>query len=115
PPLGFRKRVLYLDESLLDAGLVGAAVDHPGLRDAVLRRRVHQLHGTLADPGDELEAQSRLALIVDRLRGHLGGGPDERPAGPTVARRLRELLDERGTDGLGLTEAAGLLHGPATH
>jgi AraC-like DNA-binding protein len=114
-PLGFRKRVLYLDESLLDAGLVGAAVDHPGLRDAVLRRRIHQLHGTLAGPGDELEAQSRLALIVDRLRAHLGGGPDERPAGRTVARRLRELLDERVTDGLGLTEAAGLLHVHPTH
>ncbi|HEX5117529.1 MAG TPA: AraC family transcriptional regulator [Pseudonocardiaceae bacterium] len=113
-PLGFRKRVLYLDESVLDAGLVGAAVDHPGLRDAALRRRIHQLHGTLADPGDELEAQSRLSLIVDRLRRHLGGGA-VRPAGPTVARRLRELLDERVSDGLNLTEAAGLLQVHPTH
>jgi AraC-like DNA-binding protein len=114
-PLGFRKRVLYLAESVLDARLVGAAVDHPGLADAALRRRIHQLHGALAAPGDEFEAASRLALIVDRLRGHLGDSRSDRPAGRGVAGRLRELLDERVRDGVNLSEAAGLLHVHPSH
>jgi AraC-like DNA-binding protein len=115
-PNGFRKRVLYLDESLLDSGLVGAAVDHPGLRDATLRGRIDQLHTALALPGDELEAQSRLALIVDRLRQHLRGGP----AAPSLsdrslAQQLRDLLDARVRQGLSLDDAAGLLHAHPTH
>ena len=28
--LGFRKRVVYLDERMLDASRIGTAVDHPG-------------------------------------------------------------------------------------
>jgi AraC-like DNA-binding protein len=116
-PAGFRKRVLYLDESLLDGGLVGAAVDHPGFRDVTLRQRIDQLHSTLALPGDELEAQSRLTLIVDRLRRHLRSDemrPPSRPDG-SLARRLRALLDERVPSGLSLDEAAAVLHAHPTH
>ncbi|HEX3593319.1 MAG TPA: AraC family transcriptional regulator [Pseudonocardiaceae bacterium] len=115
-PIGFRKRVLYLDESMLDGDLVGAAVDHPGVPDAALRGRIDQLHTTLAAPGDELEARSRLALVVDRLRGHLLGGPVPAPvADRGVARRLRDMLDERVVDGLSLDEAAGQLFVHPTH
>lgn len=80
---GFRKRVLYLDMTLLDETLIGAAVDGPDLTDPVLRTRVSRLHSALAHPGDEFEAQSRLALIGERLRTHLRPGvPDTgRPAG----------------------------------
>lgn len=115
-PAGFRKRVLYLDESLFDARLVGAAVDQPATRDALLRRRIGQLHETLAEPGEALEAQSRLALIVERLSGHLeGGDPREQRPDRGVARRLRELMDARVPDGLSLDEAAALLHAHPTH
>jgi AraC-like DNA-binding protein len=116
-PNGFRKRVLYLDESLLDAELVGAAVDHPGVRDSTLRQRIDQLHTTLALPGDELEAQSRLALIVHRLRHHLRDGAPSAPSRPDsgVAHRLRDLLDDRVPAGLSLDEAAALLHAHPTH
>jgi AraC-like DNA-binding protein len=113
-PLGFHKRVLYLDASLLPAGLVGPAVDHPGLRDAMLRQRIDQLHHTLAAPGDELEAQSRLALVVDRLRQHLGGPRPEPPAG-NLAHRLRDLLDDRVPANVSLADAAGVLHAHPTH
>jgi AraC-like DNA-binding protein len=116
-PNGFRKRVLYLDESMLDVDLVGAAVDHPGFRDAPLRRRIDQLHATLALPGDELEARSRLTLIVDRLLCHLHADdtrPRPRPDG-SLARRLRALLDERVPEGLSLDDAAVLLHAHPTH
>ncbi|MEU0066494.1 AraC family ligand binding domain-containing protein, partial [Streptomyces albidoflavus] len=68
---GFRKRVLYLDLTQLGPELVGPAVDRPELADALLRRRVGRLHTALAAPGDELEAESRLALIRERLRAHL--------------------------------------------
>jgi AraC-like DNA-binding protein len=116
-PDGFRKRVLYLDESLLDVDLVGAAVDHPGFRDATLRRRIDQLHATLTLPGDELEAQSRLTLIVDRLRRHLRDDDRQPPSRPDagLARRLRALLDERVPACLSLDAAAGLLHAHPTH
>ena len=84
-PSGFRKRVLYLDISRLDETYIGPAVDTPDLVDPVLRARVGQLHTALAHPGDELEAESRLTLIGERLRGHLrpraGDGPST-PARP---------------------------------
>lgn len=114
---GFRKRVLYLDAGVLGEDLIGAAVDAPDLRDPLLRRRVGQLHAALARPGDELAADSRLTLIGERLREHLR---PRRPAGPrrrdpVLARRLRELLDERVVEGLGLDEAAGLVQAHPAH
>jgi AraC-like DNA-binding protein len=116
-PQGFRKRVLYLDGSVLGDDLIGPAVDGPDLRDPVLRRRVGQLHTALARPGDELEAASRLTLIGERLRTQLRprvavSAPRRDPA---LARRLRELLDERVVEGLGLEEAARLLHAHPAH
>jgi AraC-like DNA-binding protein len=114
---GFRKRVIYLDGTRLGEDLIGPAVDSPDLRDPVLRLRVGQLHTALAQPGDELEADSRLTLIGDRLRGHLRpaaavGTPRRDPA---LARRLRELLDERVVEGLALDEAATLVQAHPAH
>ncbi|MFJ9589281.1 AraC family transcriptional regulator [Streptomyces acidicola] len=128
---GFRKRVLYLEPGALDASLIGAAVDGPDLRDPLLRRRVGQLHAALARPGDELEAESRLVLVRERLRLHLRPptGHDPRTGhGPhphglhlgdrsdrSLARRLRELLDERTAQGVTLGEAAALVHAHPAH
>ncbi|MFV0135122.1 AraC family transcriptional regulator [Streptomyces sp. HMX87] len=117
-PDGFRKRVLYLDCTHLPEELTGAAVDGPDLRDPVLRQRVGQLHTVLAGPGDELEAESRLTLVGERLRAHLlpGRTADRVPRrDPALARRLRELLDERVVDGLTLTEATGLVPAHPAH
>ncbi|MEU0214656.1 AraC family transcriptional regulator [Streptomyces sp. NPDC006265] len=116
-PEGFRKRVLYLDGTHLGGDFIGAAVDRPDLRDPLLRRRVGQLHGTLGLPGEELEAESRLLFVGERLREHLrGGGPaSQRPADPVLAGRLRELLDERIVEGVVLREAAGLLGAHPAH
>ncbi|MFJ7077931.1 AraC family transcriptional regulator [Streptomyces sp. NPDC098781] len=116
-PHGFRKRVLYLDSTRLGDDLIGPAVDSPDLRDPVLRLRVGQVHAALAHPGDELEADSRLTLIGDRLRAQL------RPTAftevprrdPVLARRLRELLDERVVPGIALDEAAGLVQAHPAH
>ncbi|CCK29213.1 AraC family transcription regulator [Streptomyces davaonensis JCM 4913] len=115
-PHGFRKRVIYLDTTRLDDRLIGAAVDTPDLRDPLLRHRVGQLHTALARPGEELEAESRLTLVGERLQEHLhartegGVRPD-----PALARRLRELLDERVVEGLALEEAARLLNAHPAH
>ncbi|MEU5109954.1 AraC family transcriptional regulator [Streptomyces longwoodensis] len=117
-PHGFRKRVVYLDASVLGEDLIGAAVDGPDLRDALLRRRVGQLHTALARPGDELEAESRLTFVAEHLRERLDERlrPDGRDArDPALARRLRELLDARVTDGVTLEEAARLLHAHPAH
>ncbi|MFI6037797.1 AraC family transcriptional regulator [Streptomyces sp. NPDC051315] len=116
-PDGFRKRVLYLDASVLGEELIGPAVDGPDLRDPLLRRRVGQLHAALARPGDEWEADSRLTLIGERLRGHLRPRDPVRPArrDPVLARRLRELLDGSVVEGVGLDSAAGLLQAHPAH
>ncbi|GAA2537829.1 helix-turn-helix transcriptional regulator [Pseudonocardia hydrocarbonoxydans] len=108
---GFRKRVLYVDTAVLDASLAGAAVAAPSLPDALLRTRVDQLHGAL---GDRLEAESRLALIGDRIRLHLRGAPPgPEPGG--LARDLRDLLDAHLADGLTLREAGRVLHADPAH
>jgi AraC-like DNA-binding protein len=114
---GFRKRVLYLEPSILDLALTGAAVDRPSLPDPVLRQRIHQLHHALVRPEDIFEAASRLVFIVERLRRHLGQqAPEEVPApGPGLAGQLRELLDSRTTEGISLQDAAQLLHAHPTH
>ncbi|MHB9860781.1 helix-turn-helix transcriptional regulator [Streptomyces sp. YIM S03343] len=117
-PHGFRKRVLYLDSTHLDDTLIGPAVDGPDLRDPLLRRRVGQVHAALAHPGDELEAESRLTLVGERLRAYLrprlGTGAGER-RDPVLARQLRELLDERLVQGLTLEGAAALLYAHPAH
>ncbi|MET9927722.1 MULTISPECIES: AraC family transcriptional regulator [unclassified Streptomyces] len=114
---GFRKRVLYLDMTHLDARYIGPAVDTPDLADPLLRARVGRLHTALADPGGAFEAESRLAFVGERLRGHLRPveAPVGPPPGPGVARDLRELLDERLGTGVTLAEAAGLLHAHPAH
>ncbi|MGH3313164.1 MAG: AraC family transcriptional regulator [Streptomyces sp.] len=114
---GFRKRVLYLDLTQLDESFIGSAVDGPDMVDPLLRQRVGQLHSALSCPGDELEAESRLALIGERLRGHLRPRLVAHPAeaGRGVAHSLRELLDERLLHGVSLEEAAKLVHAHPTH
>jgi AraC-like DNA-binding protein len=104
---GFRKRVLYLDGSWLPR-----PAPEPSLRDPLLRDRVHRIHEALDDP---FEAESRLALVRERLLAHLRAGPDN--AGPSnrLAARLRELLDARVTAGLTLAEAADVLGAHQVH
>jgi AraC-like DNA-binding protein len=108
---GFRKRVLYLSTEVLDERLTGHAVDHPDISEPALRRAVHALHRALDHPDDALEAESRLALVGDRLRAHLSGHPEGANGSPQdpgddppgfldrgpgrLAVDLRDLLDER--------------------
>ncbi|MFF8270681.1 AraC family transcriptional regulator [Streptomyces sp. NPDC016562] len=116
-PTGFQKRVLYLDSSQLGDSLIGLAVDSPVMEDLLLRRRIHQLHQVLEHTGDELEAESRLALVSERLRDHLERHFEDRA--PTrdagIAHRLRDLLDEKFVEGVSLQEASAALHVHPAH
>jgi AraC-like DNA-binding protein len=101
---GFAKRVLYLDPDVVGEHLIGRAVDRPTIVDAALVRGVRQLHGALQRPPDALEAETRLAVVAERLAAHLAGrpgdlaeadgrdGPVGRPA-QALAGALRDLLD----------------------
>ncbi|MEU6762628.1 AraC family transcriptional regulator [Streptomyces sp. NPDC046853] len=114
---GFRKRVLYLDDSVLPRRLVGGAVDGPILDDALLRHRIHQLHTSLGHPGDTFEAESRLSFVRERLHVHLDALRPRTPGREAnrLAVKLRELLDSRIPAGLSLHEAAAALHAHPTH
>ena len=61
-------------------------------------RAVSGLHGVLGTPGDELEAESRLALVAQRITAQLdpiaAPEPDGRDAG--LARLVRDRLDDDG-------------------
>ena len=95
-PGGFDKRVLYVDDRWLPLRLTGAAVRSPTLTDPTLARAVSGVHEVLGSPGDELEAESRLALVAQRITEHLEqttpSVPDARDVG--LARLVRDRLDD---------------------
>ncbi|MEU6810550.1 AraC family transcriptional regulator [Streptomyces sp. NPDC046831] len=114
---GFRKRNLYLDDSVLPQRLAGRAVDAPIFSDGLLRHRIHQLHAALVHAGDGFEAESRLSLIRERLHFHLDALQPRAPGreASRLATELRELLDSRIHVGISLREAAAILHAHPTH
>lgn len=115
---GFGKRVVYLDLSaLLPPSFIGHAVDQPVLADALLRQRISQLHRVLGQPGEEFEAENRLAFIAERLCWHLSRRRE--PAAPladaNVADQLRGLIDTSFRESLTLREASDALHAHPAH
>jgi AraC-like DNA-binding protein len=114
---GFRKRVVYLDEDVLDVARIGAAVDHPGWADPALRGSVHGLLDALERGGDELEAEVRLQLVADGLGQRLAGAsaPAAVRRDPRLAHRLRDLLDAEVVEGVSLSVAASTLGAHPTH
>jgi AraC-like DNA-binding protein len=113
---GFRKRVLYLEEQVLSEALIGAAVDAPLIEDLGLREQVSRLDRALVR-GEDREAESRLALVAERLAWHLTGRHTARslpPAGP-VARQAREILDADPAGALGIAGVADALGVSAAH
>ena len=92
---GFDKRVVYVDGRWLDDALIGAAVDAPMIRDRTLVAELARLHGALARAGDELEAESRLAVVTAAVTRRLGrrSAPSAARRAPGIARLVRERLD----------------------
>ncbi|MEU4446743.1 AraC family transcriptional regulator [Actinosynnema sp. NPDC050801] len=114
-PDGFHKRVLYLETDVLGADLVGSAVDAPELHDGLLRHRIDQLHRALTPFQEDLEVESRLALVVERLRHHLADVRPLRRRDPGLAAQLRDLLDANVVEGVSLAEAARALQAHPVH
>lgn len=103
---GFVKRVVYLTPEVVGDHLIGRAVDAPTIDDVALVGGVRALHRSLRGTVDALEAETRVALVAERLTGHLsgrtpdaataagrgprkgGGSPGSSPAGA-----VRDLLD----------------------
>ena len=113
---GFRKRELYLDPAFLPAELTGAAVDHTAISDPPLRAALSQLHDCLLQDAEDLDAGARLALIAERITGHLTRAPYLAPAPePGIARQLRQLLDQHITGQISLARAAATLDRSIPH
>lgn len=100
----FHKRVLYLDRDWLPRSAADAAASRPtaGPDAAVAARAVH---AALRGPGDELAAESAVLALRARLRAHLGTPAASAAHDDPLARRLRDLLDDRLTEPFTLADA----------
>jgi len=109
--LGFHMRVVYLDANVLGEELIGRAVDKPIITDLSLRAQLSVAHDVLCDPDNALEAETRLAIILDRIEAHLGGSSSGqiRVPGSSLAGQLRDLLDAHITEPLTLRLAGELI------
>lgn len=105
---GFRKRVLYLETSLIGEHLIGPAVDRPVLPHPALRREVSEIHDLLGCVEDGLEAETRIEGVAERIRASLGDGPAAiAPLDPRdLAEQLRAFLDAHLADAVTLRSAA---------
>jgi AraC-like DNA-binding protein len=115
---GYRMRVLYVDESIVPDGMIGAAVDRPFVQDVALRRAIHAVHVALDSPDGPLEAETRLHAAAQRLVEALGGiQPDDAPGWHTsdLAEAVRAGLDARLFERPSIAQiAAGAQVRPAT-
>jgi AraC-like DNA-binding protein len=115
PGRAFRKRVLYLEGCWLPAGLHGLAADRPDVgADAATAARA--VHAALARRGEELAAESALLRLRERVAATLRRrAPEPARRDDPLARRLRDLLDDRLTEHLTLEEAGRVLAAHPNH
>lgn len=104
----FRKRVLYLDSAWLPAAAADAAVARPTLRRPRALAAVRAVHAALVAPHDAMEAECGVLLLQELVGEHLGTARSKASDDP-LARRLRELLDDRISESFTIAEAAGML------
>jgi len=115
---GFTKRVLYLDPDVVDPSLIGRAVDQPTIVDPLLAAAVRALHDALRRGVTVLEADTRLALVAERLSSHLRGSPGRPgadPAGRGVADAARDVLDTDTAAAVTLADLGGAVGASPTH
>lgn len=124
---GFTKRVLYLDPDVVDPALIGHAVDRPAIVDPPLAAAVRALHDALRRGVPVLEADTRLALVAERLTAHLRGtvgeadGPGRAAtsrgarSGASVAAAARDVLDVDPSGATTLADLAAAVGASPTH
>jgi AraC-like DNA-binding protein len=116
-PRGYRKRVLYVGEDVLDASLIGPSIDRPDIDDPAVLRGFDALHRALRDPDATFDAEARLATVSERVRHHLARPPEAptRAVAVDVAAGFRDLLDDLSRRPPTLAEAGRLLHVSPAH
>ena len=116
-PGGYRKRVVYLEPSVLGETLTGPAVDRPWIVDARFRSEVSRLHDALGCADDALEAETRLAFVAQRIQRTLQRDQPPHPLGPdrATAARLRDYLDAHAFEPFTLADAALAIGSGPTH
>ncbi len=116
PERGFKKRVLYVDTETIPESLVGRAVDRSAVHDPSLRRSISHLHNALLQPKNDLEWESRLALVVERIGCLLLSRPEATAdQSPGAAAALRDYLDSQPFERHDLDEVARSLGWNKTH
>jgi AraC-like DNA-binding protein len=114
---GFRKRVVYVEMSVLGEHLIGPAVDGPALALAGLRARISALHDALRCVDDALEAETRFAVVGEQIRAALGELAADAPDAPgrESAEALRAYLDRHLFEQVTIAAAAAEVHVGPTH
>ena len=117
---GYRKRVLYVETSVLGEHLVGTAVDRPVIEGRRLPERIAALHDALGCVDDALEAEIRFAALADDLRSGLGEPAPaalapSATAAPILASRLRDYLDAHLFEPVTIAAAAAEIGASPTH
>ena len=116
---GYRKRVIYIEPAVIGESLIGSAVDRPALPDPGLRDAVSALDDALGCVDDGLEAETRLHLVAERIRGALGAahvstGTDPREIDAAVE-AFRAYLDEHLFEPVTIATASEMLGVGPTH
>lgn len=109
----FRKRVLYLEPDWLPSRSRDVAVLTPTLADSTLVAGVSLIHVDL-EAGDALTAEGALLELRDDIL-ELLGDTVRTPRDAPLARRLRQMLDDRLEDTFTLAEAARTLGVTSNH
>ncbi|WP_281451820.1 AraC family transcriptional regulator [Paenarthrobacter nitroguajacolicus] len=104
----FRKRVLYLSEDWLPAEAADMAASRPRLLDPAMVTAVKGIHAALSSPADAMAAECGVLSLQSSVQSHLRPGFTHTHDAP-LARRLRELLDDRLLDSFTIAEAANIL------
>ena len=106
--IGYRKRVLYVETSVLPERLIGAAVDRPALGDPGLRRLVSDLHDRIGCADEQFEAEIRFVEVAARIRAALGETTPPPPDRPDreLADALRAYLEAHLAEPITLAAAA---------
>ncbi|WP_181423334.1 AraC family transcriptional regulator [Paenarthrobacter sp. Y-19] len=110
----FRKRVLYLSEDWLPSRAADVAAAHPLLLDPQIVSTVVGIHAALSSQGDAMAAEGGVLALHESVLSHLGTPPTRSRDAP-LARRLREMLDDRLFESFTIAEAARLLGAHPSH
>lgn len=111
---GFRKRVLYLDADWLPPTAVDAAADSPTLLGTDALSTVTDIHSALADPADAFAAECGVLALREIANSCLTPSTEAASDAP-LARRLREMLDDRLLESFTIAEAAAELGAHRSH